>query len=40
MVLRAMAAGEWEVRNSASLAFAALLHRILGFSNLIKVSFV
>ena len=37
VVLHAMAAAEWEVRNSASLAFAALLHRMLGFSNPVKV---
>lgn len=36
-MLQAMGAAEWEVRNAASLAFAALLHRMLGFTNPPKV---
>ena len=37
-ILTAMGAAEWEVRNAASLAFAALVHRLLGFTNPHKAS--
>ena len=33
----AMASSAWEVRNAASLIFTALLIRMLGFRNLVKV---
>ena len=33
----AMAAPAWEIRNSASLAFTALLMRTVGFKNVTKV---
>ena len=33
-----MAAPAWEIRNSASLAFTALLMRTVGFKNVTKVS--
>ena len=35
--IEAMAAPAWEIRNSASLAFTALLMRTVGFKNLAKV---
>ena len=36
--IEAMAAAAWEIRNSASLAFTALLMRTVGFKNLAKVT--
>ena len=35
----AMASSAWEVRNAASLIFTALLIRMLGFRNLVKVNY-
>lgn len=35
--IRAMAAPQWEVRNSASIVFTALIVRTVGFKNVLKV---
>lgn len=37
IAIGAMSAAAWEIRNSASLAFTALLMRTVGFKNIVKV---
>lgn len=37
VAIKAMGSGAWEVRNAASLIFTALIIRMLGFRNLVKV---
>ena len=37
VAMMAMGGSAWEVRNAASLIFTALLIRMLGFRNLVKV---
>ena len=37
VAILAMGSAAWEVRNAASLIFTALIIRMLGFRNLVKV---